>query len=568
MNIIHTTEIVKNVNKLGRAKFWQGRVYTENGKVYTQPMSWQELSDGRMQDRLYHTETEVRETKSQATLEDQAIFNINSDLKKQKDKISTDARPLPMLAKEFLEHEAKIKFPAYVQPKWDGYRMLQRDQDSWSRKGIDQVKECVGHLLIDTDQFVLDGEVMLLRPFLRQHTRGAATRYDAQKTPHLNYFAYDMILADTPFSERIRLLEETLRASLGYEVAFHDEDEDEIKRPGETNQQFTDRRIAAFKRRALAFYEDIKNPDHKIHLTPTFKILNKEEGMALFKIFRELGEEGIMFRNADANYGENKRVTDLQKLKEFIEAEFEVVDVVCKPKRPDEGMLVISLGEKDGKPNTQIVNIEGGFEENKRLLRERDTVVGQIWTVKFQKGLTKDGKLQFATGVVERDINLDGEPNMFVTGMGSSLLMNNALTSVDEGGSSDDDDSEAEVTIEAPKKSAIKPNPKEDVIMGEIIGIDPKDNGYRFLVKHTQGTCHAASNASTTTMAALLDDLDSILGQVVQVRIQGWDGKAPTYPFVFHPFKTDAVEPKTKPEAPKVEPKAKFVQTTIDSLFD
>lgn len=102
-------------------------------------------------------------------------------------------------------------------------------------------------------------------------------------------------------------------------------------------------------------------------------------------LFIEHGQEG------------GKRSADLQKYKEFLDEEFEIV-AVGKDKQDNAVLQVF-----DPTSGETFTVCYGDFEERKNQLENWRTYVGKKLTVKYQTRY-KDSKLpQFPTGVIIRD---------------------------------------------------------------------------------------------------------------------------------------------------------------------
>ncbi len=156
---------------------------------------------------------------------EQACFDAQSHWNKKHDKgyrISVDDIKeaydveyfLPMLALRFDKRGKDITFPAYAQPKLDGFRCLARKRDGkvtmWSRAGkpFDVVSEIIAELEeIMVDDEVYDGEIY------RHDWRSPTGEADFQRiasaikkrnndTPLLEYHVYDRPKVDTGFSDR------------------------------------------------------------------------------------------------------------------------------------------------------------------------------------------------------------------------------------------------------------------------------------------------------------------------------------------------------------------------------
>jgi hypothetical protein len=99
--------------------------------------------------------------------------------------------------------------------------------------------------------------------------------------------------------------------------------------------------------------------------------------------------EGIMLRDPDAMYYKNRRVNYLLKYKKFDDAEFEITDVV----EANRGFAVYECWNKD-KNKKFRAKPEGTVHVAKTLLANRDSLIGQEVTVKYQ-GMSANGIPRF-----------------------------------------------------------------------------------------------------------------------------------------------------------------------------
>jgi ATP-dependent DNA ligase len=270
---------------------------------------------------------------------------------------------VPMLAHKFSDQGHKIKYPAFVQPKLDGIRCVAIVQDGvctlWSRtrKQITSMPHIIQELeaMFPVHSAYLDGE-------LYNHDFKANFEHIVsmvrQEVPHENhmdvqYHVYDMI-TEGGFQQRTAIL-----AGL-FEV---------------------------FEPYTLKFVE-------------TLEVKTEEEVMTHFEKFRKLGYEGAMLRNRNGIYV-NKRSYDLQKVKEFDDAEFNIVGI-----EEGRGKLQGHVGSfvcttPDGKEF--LAKMSGDTERLREYYANHSLWTGKVLTVKYQ-GLTgKNGVPRFPVGVSIRD---------------------------------------------------------------------------------------------------------------------------------------------------------------------
>lgn len=268
---------------------------------------------------------------------------------------------LPMLAHKFSAQGHKIKYPCYAQPKLDGMRCIAIIENGkcslWSRtrKPILSVPHIIAALenRFKDDTITLDGELYnhaykkdfeKIIHFARQETPIAGHEI-------VEYHIYDVILPRR-FIERDTLLNLVL--------------------------------------------SKCTNPI--IHVETG--IITDEE--ALLKYFEKCilaGYEGVIVRNADGMYV-NKRSYDLQKIKEFDDAEFQIVGI-----NEGRGSLTGHVGSficttECGK--FFQAKMSGDTAKLKEYFDNHSLWEGKHMTVKYQ-GLTAYGIPRFPVAVALRD---------------------------------------------------------------------------------------------------------------------------------------------------------------------
>lgn len=267
----------------------------------------------------------------------------------------------PMLAHKYSEQGHKIVFPAYVQPKLDGFRCTSDTKAQlWTRTRKPYVS--VPHIVKaikddgDLEKYQLDGE-------LYNHKYKA----DFEKISHL--------------------VNQKTAPAEGHEIVeYHIYD---VNMPG----SFEDRHK---KLESLLSYKN----EEPFVLVETIKVNNEEELMEAFEHYQDLGYEGAIVRNAAAPYV-GKRSYDLQKIKEFDDAEFKIVGI-----EEGRGKLMGHAGKficvtKDG---TEFgAKMKGELSKLKEFYENHKLWKGKKLTVKYQ-GLTgKNGVPRFPVGMRLRD---------------------------------------------------------------------------------------------------------------------------------------------------------------------
>ena len=270
----------------------------------------------------------------------------------------------PMLAFPFDKQGHKITYPCYVQPKLDGHRCIAMVIDGkatlWSRtqKRINSMPHIVRELekLFPEINVVLDGELYNHDYRDRFEELTSKIRKDAPAPGHevVQYHVYDVV-TDGPFAARKDILD-----TLALLVAATD------------------------TKSVTAVY--------------TAKVLDEADLMDMFGIFVEQGFEGAIARNAKGLY-KNKRSYDLQKIKEFDDAEFTVVAVEeGRGKMAGKALFVCetSTGE------TFRCKMVGALDDLAAYLDNADEWIGKPLTVKFF-GITNGNVPRFPIGLRFRE---------------------------------------------------------------------------------------------------------------------------------------------------------------------
>ena len=270
---------------------------------------------------------------------------------------------LPMLAQKWQDHAAKIKFPAVVQPKYDGFRCLAKKEDGvvylWSRKGkmLDvptEIKEELGKILENGE--ATDGE--LYRHGWGFQRIASAIKKRGVDTPGLHYYIYDNPVLNLSFKERF------------------------------------------INRWSISAEMEVENPQSipetsRIKIVPTIEVAGKDALASMESKCIESGFEGLMVRNLAGLYQFKNRSYDLQKVKQFEDAEYEIIGGKEGQGR-ESGMAIFRCKTEAGIEFD--VRPKGNVEERSAMWKNLSSYIGKPLTVKFQ-GLTDDGRPRFPVGL-------------------------------------------------------------------------------------------------------------------------------------------------------------------------
>jgi ATP-dependent DNA ligase len=291
--------------------------------------------------------------KNETTKEEQANLEAKSKWTKKRDSgyyetLGNEQSYKPMLANEYKKHKQKVKYPVYVQPKLDGYRMIYNGPKdkilSRTGKEFDILYGTPLHKdLQKYSNLVLDGELYLHNGSFQDLGIIRKKKNDDKFLLDIEYHVYDT-MTDKLFSERLLDLKKNVK------------------------------------------------PTNNLKIVST--ILCKDEKCVddLHLDFIKKKYEGTMVRQ-NTKYIHN-RTSNLLKYKDFEDAEFKVVDFTHEKDTKGDGLtsVVWICITKDGiKFN---VPSKGTREERDDLYKNGEKYIGKSLTVQFF-GKSEEGVPRF-----------------------------------------------------------------------------------------------------------------------------------------------------------------------------
>lgn len=385
MTTIYDTPLLQAVTSTGKTKYWQGHVATDGINYFTYTTYCQNIGKiapkiesakdlfalaGQSISKITQSALVTIHGKNigrsnETTPEQQAISEINSTFKLQKDKgyheigeNSVKVNVLPMLAYPLDDKAHTIEFPLTVQPKFDGVRCLTNGEKMWSRRGKEFDNNIINHLLnVKCGDYIVDGELILPEGFPLQDTVSACKKFRPIST-QLLYRIYDVVCEDKCYTER-------------YEIC---------------------KRIVSETNNA------------QVVLAPAHRVETNDEIYPYHEKFVKEGWEGTMIRLHGHGYKINQRTNQLLKLKDFLEEEFKVIDVI-DGKGKFVGAAIFICETPEGK--TFETSPIGTMEYRKELFNNKEQLIGTYWTVRFQ-AYTKDKIPQFGRAINQRDADIQG----------------------------------------------------------------------------------------------------------------------------------------------------------------
>jgi len=343
---------------VGQIQYWE--IEVQGAKIITRY--------GKEGGKEMVSEDIVKEAKSQDTIEKQAQAEAESQWKGKIKKgyveeigraasgeTNHDGGWFPMLAHKFSEQGYKIVYPAYVQPKLDGYRC---------------VSDGTGHLWTRTR-----------KPYVSVPHIEKALLKGVKLDGELYNHAYR-----AEFEKISHLVNQKTEPAKGHEIVqYHVFD---VNMPGSFEKRY------AWLKKNLPV--GVESP---FVLVETIKVSSEEELMEAFDNFLAQGYEGAIVRNGEAPYQE-KRSYDLQKIKSQDDAEFKIIGVV-EGRGKLQGSAIFICETLEGV--SFQVKLRGPLSALKKFFEDKETWQGKQLTVKYQGFTNKNRVPRFPVGVRIRE---------------------------------------------------------------------------------------------------------------------------------------------------------------------
>ena len=296
----------------------------------------------------------------------------------------------PMLAHNYTDRKSELRYPLFSQPKLDGIRCVVRKEDGKlvGRTRNGKEIECIPHILKSLNGYflahpnaILDGE--LYNHDLRDNFNKITSLVRKQK-PIRSSKMTDKAFAkkEQEFAERLAEAEESIQYHVYDAPHIHD--------------NCTEATSFEFRINEL---KNSLNQNKHIVIVETTEVYEEANLDNIYNQYLEQGYEGQMVRK-DEKY-ENKRSTSLLKRKEFIDAEYKVVDIeIGNGNRSGTAKHLVCYCDKTKR--TFNSNIKGSFEYLKEIYDNRKEYIGQLATIKYFQ-LTPDGIPRFPYAISFRN---------------------------------------------------------------------------------------------------------------------------------------------------------------------
>lgn len=351
-------EPIIETDKKGNKRIWKIEV-EETPEKFGKIITTFGLIDGKqtVQEKIIEKGKNIGK-KNETTAYAQALSEAKSLWTKKHDKKET-MNVLPMLAHDYNKHSSKIIFPCFVQPKLDGVRMIAKRINNkikfYSRTGkqlygLDHIEQEIFNYDLMSTNDIWDGELYSHEMTFDEISGYCRNQKQSKEYKLPQFWVFDTI-CEFPFKNRMPLFE-AYNQNLKY---------------------------------VREVYCQECNDETEIH--------------SFLKEYEQDGYEGIMLRNKESLYETNSRSYGLQKLKNFHDKEFEIVNVL-EGKGVDKGTGIFVCKTEN---NTEFnVKPEGERELRKSYFQNKNNYIGKYLTVKYQE-LTKTGVPRFPVGISIRD---------------------------------------------------------------------------------------------------------------------------------------------------------------------
>ena len=298
----------------------------------------------------------------------------------------------PMLALSYDDRKNEIVYPVYAQPKLDGIRCIVRQEDDEivGRTRNGKIIECIPHILDSLKGFfmaypkaILDGEL-----------------YNQEYKEDFNKIT-SLVRKQKP----VRSAKETDKAFAKKEAKWQEsliESADKIQYwvydMPKLNDVINEKTLFDFRMTELK--DKLITRKDCIVIVETNEVYSEGNLDNLYGQYLEQGYEGQMIRN-DVGYDANKRSKNLLKRKDFMDAEYKVIDIdEGNGNRSGTAKHLVCYCEKTKQQFNS--NIKGSFDYLKEIYDNRKEYIGKFATIKFFQ-LTPDGIPRFPYAIAFRD---------------------------------------------------------------------------------------------------------------------------------------------------------------------
>jgi DNA ligase-1 len=350
----------------GKLRVWQavamdGEIIEKSGLVDGKLVENRKMAKPKNVGKVNATTAQEQAT---AEIESKVTKKLREGYFKTIEEAETTVVILPMLAKTFGDHEHKITYPCYVQPKLDGMRCLGNSAEMMSRKATPI--GTMGHIQEELTKlglpYTLDGE-LYAHGLTFQENMKLIKKY---REPVIPDEAWD---PNTPKAKESLLFKNASSVNVKYHIY-------DIVAPMPFDDRSTVR--GSFNYGEYKYLEPV----------PTYEIADEAGLHAAHAKFLAQGYEGTMVRWGDEPYKVNGRSENLLKYKDFKDMAAEIVDVIPMDARPDQGLMVCkcNAGEFKATPKMSVI-------EKRQILIDKADYIGKTAEIRYfeetDKGLPR-----------------------------------------------------------------------------------------------------------------------------------------------------------------------------------
>lgn len=384
------------LDKKGGYKVWEIKVETV---FCDHPEAMITISHGKEGGKQTVKTESIIAGKQGRTVFEQAVSEAEGRIKKQIDKHYREDKAdlenldvLAMLAADYRKQGHRIAFPCYGSVKYDGVRALAKKRDGvvTLESRTSQLYD-VPHLLAllaihMRDGDIWDGEVYLHGVEL-QNIVSAVKRTDTQAEIDKCRRKLEKLCGGDQESfveAQAEMAEAIMIHELRPKLEFHIFDVVSDK---------------PFKERVEDLDElaGIAVVSPEIQVTQYLWVADAADMKLKHDVAVNQSYEGLMLRNFTGLYESGKRSADLQKYKEFLDSEFEILDVLPDSEGGSRFLVRNDLNDME------FCVVMGSMAERAEFLRNKELYIGKMITVRYQARYKGTLLPQFPTGVAIRD---------------------------------------------------------------------------------------------------------------------------------------------------------------------
>jgi len=367
------TKVLYGLDKGNNYKLWSIQTRTYIDPITDLPQTVIEIlhgkEGGKMQKKVDFIEGKNQGRANETSPSEQAELEAMSRWRKQIDKGYRETKEeltelplLPMLASDYLKQGHRIEYPCYTSAKLDGVRCLAiRTEDGIKLKSrggkfysVEHVEDYLLEVMKHGD--IWDGELYIHGKYLEEIV--SAVKKPNANTPLLKFIIFDV-----------------------------------VNEGGYSNRLIEMQRIRRY----------VLDEDSPVSVLSWKECSSEEEMKEHHKQFVSQGFEGCMIRNWEGKYESGKRSADLQKYKQMIEDDFQIMGVL----EDKNGNAIFVVYDRTADMEFTVVG--GNFESRQYALKHPEEFIGKWANIAFQARYKDSSLPQFPVIRVIREGELKDE---------------------------------------------------------------------------------------------------------------------------------------------------------------